>query len=202
MISGSAFGWRERTWMKWMSSPSIVVTNCGSVFSLASAFAPVVVRAPVADQRLEACQLHALRAIGHGLFFGPTRRGDPPAEIDEGHFRDAHAKRSDGAAVVFDRRSGGRRCHSGDIRGVGGSVCAPQRRRCEDENHHRDGDDCGCECDGMRLSFEWLHADLLERMKPDARRGIYQTKVSTTPSYRLEPSSRYRRAWAETDTKV
>jgi hypothetical protein len=31
-------------------------------------------------------------------------------------------------------------------------------------------------------SFEWLHRDLLDRMKPDARRGIYQTKVSTIPS--------------------
>ena len=29
--------WRERTWMKWMSSPSISVMNCGSAFSLASA---------------------------------------------------------------------------------------------------------------------------------------------------------------------
>ena len=26
----------ERTWMKWMSTPSISVTNCGSAFSLAS----------------------------------------------------------------------------------------------------------------------------------------------------------------------
>ncbi len=34
--SGSAFAWRERTWMKWMSSPSISVMNCGSMFSLAS----------------------------------------------------------------------------------------------------------------------------------------------------------------------
>jgi len=29
----------------------------------------------------------------------------------------------------------------------------------------------------------------LTRMKPDARRGIYQTKVSTTPSYRSTRSS-------------
>ena len=36
-------------------------------------------------------------------------------------------------------------------------------------------------------SFEWLHAVLLERMRPDAWRGIYQTKVSTTPSYRPQP---------------
>ena len=35
-ISGSASSWRERTWMKWMSTPSISVMNCGSAFSLAS----------------------------------------------------------------------------------------------------------------------------------------------------------------------
>ena len=38
MIAGRAFAWRERTWMKWMSSPSIVVTNCGRLFSLAATF--------------------------------------------------------------------------------------------------------------------------------------------------------------------
>ena len=36
MISGSAFSCRDLTWMKWMSSPSIPVLNCGSAFSLAS----------------------------------------------------------------------------------------------------------------------------------------------------------------------
>jgi hypothetical protein len=35
-IIGRAFGCFERTWMKWMSSPSIVVTNCGRASSLAS----------------------------------------------------------------------------------------------------------------------------------------------------------------------
>ena len=34
--SGSASSWRERTWMKWMSSPSISVRKFGSPFSLAS----------------------------------------------------------------------------------------------------------------------------------------------------------------------
>jgi hypothetical protein len=37
MISGSAFSCGERTWMKWMSSPSISVVNCGKAFNLASA---------------------------------------------------------------------------------------------------------------------------------------------------------------------
>ena len=36
MMIGSAFGCFERTWMKWMSTPSISVTNCGRAFSFAS----------------------------------------------------------------------------------------------------------------------------------------------------------------------
>ena len=36
MISGMASSCLERTWMKWISTPSISVVNCGSAFSLAS----------------------------------------------------------------------------------------------------------------------------------------------------------------------
>ena len=36
MINGSAPSWRDLTWMKWMPSPSISVTNCGRALSLAS----------------------------------------------------------------------------------------------------------------------------------------------------------------------
>jgi hypothetical protein len=36
MISGSAFSWRDLTWMKWISTPSISVMNCGKAFSLSS----------------------------------------------------------------------------------------------------------------------------------------------------------------------
>ena len=36
MINGIAFSCRDFTWMKWTSSPSISVVNCGSAFSLAS----------------------------------------------------------------------------------------------------------------------------------------------------------------------
>ncbi len=35
-ISGSASSCWERTWMKWMSSPSISVMNCGRALSFAS----------------------------------------------------------------------------------------------------------------------------------------------------------------------
>lgn len=37
-IIGSASWWRDRTWMKWMSSPSILVLNCGRELSFASIF--------------------------------------------------------------------------------------------------------------------------------------------------------------------
>ncbi len=37
MISGNASSCWERTWMKWMSSPSISVVNWGKAFSFASA---------------------------------------------------------------------------------------------------------------------------------------------------------------------
>ena len=36
MISGKAFSCCDLTWMKWMSTPSIWVVNCGSALSLAS----------------------------------------------------------------------------------------------------------------------------------------------------------------------
>src|SRR6478752_6280984 len=36
MITGKAFSCSERTWMKWMSTPSISVLNCGNALSLAS----------------------------------------------------------------------------------------------------------------------------------------------------------------------
>jgi hypothetical protein len=35
-ISGNAFSWRDLTWMKWMSRPSISVMKFGSALSLAS----------------------------------------------------------------------------------------------------------------------------------------------------------------------
>ena len=36
MMSGNVSAWGDFTWMKWMSTPSISVWNCGSAFSLAS----------------------------------------------------------------------------------------------------------------------------------------------------------------------
>jgi hypothetical protein len=36
MINGSAFSCDDLTWMKWMFTPSTLVVNCGSAFSLDS----------------------------------------------------------------------------------------------------------------------------------------------------------------------
>ncbi len=36
MMIGSALGFLERTWMKWISNPSMLVTNWGRALSLAS----------------------------------------------------------------------------------------------------------------------------------------------------------------------
>ena len=36
MISGIALAWRDLTWMKWMSTPSMFVMNCGKALSFAS----------------------------------------------------------------------------------------------------------------------------------------------------------------------
>ena len=38
MISGSTFSCGDFTWMKWMSTASISVVNCGSALSFASHF--------------------------------------------------------------------------------------------------------------------------------------------------------------------
>jgi hypothetical protein len=48
MISGNAFGFDERWWMKWMSSPSISVTNWSNRFQCGLAGPPVVLVGPVA----------------------------------------------------------------------------------------------------------------------------------------------------------
>ena len=81
--------------MKWMSTPSISVVNCGSAFSLASTLRQVVVRRPVARELLHRRELHALRAIFDELLAGPARRGDAAAQVDEFLFRNLDGEGSD-----------------------------------------------------------------------------------------------------------
>ncbi len=81
MISGNAFSCRDSTWMKWISTPSISVVNCGSALSLCSTSPEVVVRHPVARELLQRLELHALRAVFDEFLGGPARRLDAPAHV-------------------------------------------------------------------------------------------------------------------------
>ena len=81
MISGNASSCCERTWMKWMSTPSISVVNCGSAFSRRLDPAEVVVGRPVAGELLHRRELHALRPVFYELLAGPARRRDAPAQV-------------------------------------------------------------------------------------------------------------------------
>ena len=101
MISGNAFACGDFTWMKWMSTPSISVLNCGSAFSFASQLAPVVVGRPVAGELLNRRQLHALRPICDQLTGGPTRCHNSSAQLDECPFRNVNTERTDGTDGMF-----------------------------------------------------------------------------------------------------
>ena len=67
--------------MKWISTPSISVVNCGSAFRRSSIAPEVVVVRPVVRERLERRQLDALRAVVDELLRRPARRSDAPAQI-------------------------------------------------------------------------------------------------------------------------
>ena len=99
-ISGSASSCWERTWMKWMSSPSISVMKFGSAFSFASHLAPVVVGRPVARELLHRRERHALRVVGDRLALGPPGRVDAPAQIGELLLGEADLERADSGAVT------------------------------------------------------------------------------------------------------
>ena len=113
MISGNAFSCCDRTWMKWISTPSISVVNCGSALSFASALAPVVVGRPVARELLQRRQLHALRPVCDELLGGPARRLDAPAQVVELLFGNLDVERPNlggglGGRTHGDLRSGRR----------------------------------------------------------------------------------------------
>ena len=96
MISGSASSCRDLTWMKWISTPSISVVNCGSAFSLASALRQSYSVRPVAGERLQRRQLHALGPVGDELLGRPASRLDPAAQLDELSLRNLDLERADG----------------------------------------------------------------------------------------------------------
>ena len=67
--------------MKWMSTPSISVTNCGSSLSRSARLREVVLVQPVARELLHGRELHALRSISNELPRGPTRRRNALAQV-------------------------------------------------------------------------------------------------------------------------
>ena len=83
MISGKAFSCLDLTWMKWMSTPSISVVNCGRALSFASILRQSCSVRPVAGELLDRRQLHALRAIGDELLGRQPGGGEALAEIVE-----------------------------------------------------------------------------------------------------------------------
>ena len=66
--------------------------------------APVVVRAPVADELLELRQLRALRLIGDRFLVGPAGRREAPAEVGEIRLWHVDAERPDRRCRCFRRR--------------------------------------------------------------------------------------------------
>ena len=96
---------------------------------------PVVVRPPVAYERLDLRQLHALGLISDGLPGGPPGRRHAPAEVDECLFRNVDAEGVD--CVVFGRARPGqvlglRTGLGGLLRERGSGRC--QRHRCRKEH--------------------------------------------------------------------
>ena len=67
--------------------------------------APVVVSAPIADQLLQFCELHALRPVVDRLLVRPSRGGDAPAQVENGLFGNTNGEGAEhGALVGFVRR--------------------------------------------------------------------------------------------------
>ena len=92
--------------------------------------APVVVRAPGADEVLQLRELDALRLIRDGLPVRPPGRGDAATKIDERRVRHVDAERADGRVLRGDADRGG----SGDRLSEGGTAV-----QCESECGSGDG---------------------------------------------------------------
>ena len=95
-MSGNAFSCFERTWMKVNVQPVDLGDEVRYGVQLRLDLAPVVVRRPVARERLNRRELHALRVIRDRFPLGPPRRVDAPAQFGEIRFRKIHLKRTDG----------------------------------------------------------------------------------------------------------
>ena len=65
--------------------------------------APIVIGGPIACELLNHCKLHALRLICDGLPFGPLRRGDAPAEINQCRLWNVDVVERTNCNVAFSR---------------------------------------------------------------------------------------------------
>ena len=75
--------------------------------------APVVLGRPVAGERLQRRQLHALRPVGDELLGGPARRLDPAAQLSELLLRNLDLERADGCCFGRDGHDGAPRFGDG-----------------------------------------------------------------------------------------
>ena len=73
------------------------------------------------------------------------------------------------------------------------------RQHCADDKDGCRKDDSASEANVGGSVVRVASCCLLEPMKPDAKRGIYQTMVSTTPSTGFEPRLRLRRTGSRND---
>src|SRR4051794_18310133 len=94
MISGSAFSCGERTWMKWMSTPSILRHELRECVQPRFDPPQVVVGDPVGRELLNRRRLHALRPIFDELFGGQARRRYALAKVLEGLIGNGDAERT------------------------------------------------------------------------------------------------------------
>ena len=83
MSTGKAFSCFERTWMKWMSRPSISVMKLRHGVETRLDLAPVVVGGPVAREFLHRRERHALRRVRDGFLLRESCRRDTPAQFGE-----------------------------------------------------------------------------------------------------------------------
>ena len=116
-MSGSASSCLERTWMKWMSSPSISVMKFGTAFSLASHLRQSYSVQPVPRELLDRRQLRALRLVLDGLLLGPARGRDASAQVLEVRLGNLDRERADRGVA---RWPFGHDCHVVLLEGDGG----------------------------------------------------------------------------------
>ena len=154
MITGSALGCFDFTWMKWMSSPSMLVMKLRIGEDLRLGAAPIVMVRPIIGELLHRREPDALRVVVDRLAVGPFGRLDAALEVGEFLVGRMIFERTDrGVAALLSGGSDDRRISAGS--GGGGrrrSRLADRRARAGRNRrgaHRRQGkkrsdrSDCG-----------------------------------------------------------